>query len=76
MNKSIDRVKVLHLTFLGILSIFIYFYFAEYKPLKLHTECAQNSARAVLASDNKTDAYDLYQKLYDSCMLRLSLNPF
>lgn len=65
MNKSIV-IKALHLTFLGILLSFIYFYFSVYQPLKVHRICADFSSSEVLKS-NAEDAYGLYKSLYSKC---------
>jgi len=67
MNKLLI-LKVLHITYVGLLLIFIYFYFSYYKPFKLHTVCAEASAKTVLAAKSQYDPHDYYLNLYQSCL--------
>ncbi|OGE19639.1 hypothetical protein A3J19_04595 [Candidatus Daviesbacteria bacterium RIFCSPLOWO2_02_FULL_41_8] len=61
-------LKALHLIFLGLLLTFIYFYFAEYQPLKVHSACAESSAKSVLNFGSNTDAFGFYNQLYKNCI--------
>ena len=67
MNKFLI-LRVLNLAYLGILLTFIYFYFFEYQPLKLHEECAESSAKTVLAAKSQIDPHDYYLELYQACL--------
>ncbi|MEK7617332.1 MAG: hypothetical protein AAB414_04730 [Patescibacteria group bacterium] len=61
-------IRILHFIYLGLLLIFIAFYFTAYQPFKLHGICAEKSAKTILKSEPIPDAYDLYQGLYKNCI--------
>ncbi len=61
-------LRLLHSMYLGLLLLFILFYFEAYQPYKLHNLCAEASAKTVLQSAPNPDAYGYYQNLYKGCI--------
>ena len=59
--------RVLHSIYLGVLLTFIFFYFTQYRPVKVHAVCAESSAKSVLKLGSEGDAYGVYKSLYEEC---------
>lgn len=69
MNKFLI-FRIFHFVYLGLLLTFILFYFTVYQPIKLHSLCAETSAKTVLGSTSNVDAYDFYQRLHKDCIAK------
>jgi len=59
-------IRALHILYLTLLLVFIYFFFNTYQPFKLHQVCAEESAKEVLKL-NPQDSYGYYKNLYEKC---------
>jgi len=79
-------LTVLNLIYIGLLSLFIFFYILALQPIKIKNQCAENSAKATmnLARPFRVDPYDYYHNLYNFCLsknggflqkLRIALAP-
>ena len=60
-------LNVANLIYIGLLSLFIFFYFQVLQPIKIGDKCAEASAKATL-SLSPADAYGYYQGLYKDCL--------
>ncbi len=52
---------------------FIFFYFTQYRPVKVHAVCAESSAKSVLKLGTEGDANGTYKSLYEECSLEKPL---
>lgn len=65
-GKTWNFIRTLHVLYLLGLSLFIVYYFTEYKALKKHTICSEEAANATLQSKVE-DPYPFYQQIYHLC---------
>lgn len=68
---KLTPLNVVNLIYIGLLSLFILFYFQTLQPLKIKDACAESSAKATL-SLAPADAYGYYQGLYKNCLSKNS----
>ncbi len=68
---KLTRLNVANLIYIGLLSLFILFYFQILQPIKIGEQCAESSAKATLRL-TPVNAFDYYQGQYKDCLSKNS----